>query len=160
MSGPAEYSGRVALLCIAASGGLPKQSVPQIEVTRDGILGNAVAHPNVHGGPDRALCLYSQEVIEALQTEGHPIRAGSTGENCTLAGLRWAELRPGLRLHMGAEVSVELTSYTTPCVQIGGSFLDRDFSRIHQKHHPGWSRLYARVLSPGIVCVCDRVRVE
>ena len=46
-------------------------------------------NPRIHGGLERAICLFSLEVIEALQAEGHPIVPGSTGENVTLAGLNW-----------------------------------------------------------------------
>ena len=152
-------SGRVVQLNVAARGGVPKQAVDMIEVTFAGILGNAVAHRRVHGGPDRALCLYSAEHILALQREGHPIRPGSTGENVTLAGIDWAGLGPAARLQFGAALQLEITSYAAPCKLISGSFADGDASRISQQKHPGWSRLYARVLQEGTVHAGDAVRV-
>jgi MOSC domain-containing protein YiiM len=36
-----------------------------------------------------------------------------------------------------------------PCKTIKASFIDGKFIRIAQKLHPGWSRVYARVLSEG-----------
>lgn len=152
-------SGRIVQISVSPKGGVPKQAVASAEVTADGIAGNAVAHTRVHGGPDRALCLYSEEHILALQREGHPIRPGSTGENVTVAGLDWAGLAPGARLQLGATVAVEITSYAAPCEIIAGSFADRDSRRISQKKHPGWSRLYARVLQPGRISAGDAVRV-
>jgi MOSC domain-containing protein YiiM len=152
-------SARIVQISASARGGVPKPAVPGAVVTGDGIVGSAVAHPRIHGGPERALCLYSEEHILALQREGHPIRPGSTGENLTLAGLDWAALGPGARLQLGDEVAVEITSYAAPCQQITGSFADGDSRRISQKAHPGWSRLYARVLTPGTLRAGDPVRV-
>ncbi|MFN2109684.1 MAG: MOSC domain-containing protein, partial [Anaerolineae bacterium] len=68
-------------------GGVPKLAVRSAEVTELGLVGDTHNNTKVHGGPTRALCLYSLERILALQAEGHPIFAGSTGENLTLAGL-------------------------------------------------------------------------
>ncbi len=113
-----------------------------------------------HGGPDRALCLFSLETILALQAEGHPIFPGSTGENVTITGLDWTSLKPGDRLQLGDDVLVQITSYTVPCNNIAPSFEDGTFKRISHKVHPGWSRLYARVLQEGTLRVGQSVTVE
>jgi MOSC domain-containing protein YiiM len=107
----------------------------------------------------RALCLYSLEVIQSLQAEGHPIYPGSIGENVTIAGLVWARLAPGQRLALGDEVVIELTSYANPCRNIRGSFGDGKFKRVSQKLRAGESRLYARVISTGRLAVGQEVRV-
>jgi MOSC domain-containing protein YiiM len=110
-----------------------------------------------HGGPDKALCLYSLERILALHTEGHPIFSGSSGENLTLSGLDWDVLVPGVCLSLGDEVEIEITSYASPCPKIAGSFAEGQIRRMSQEQHPGWARLYARVLSPGAIRIGDRV---
>ena len=104
-----------------------------------------------HGGPERAVCLYSLEKILALQAEGNPIFPGSVGENITLAGVEWESVVPGKRLRLGEQVLLEVTKYTTPCNNITGSFADGDSDRILEKTHTGWSRVYARVLQTGEV---------
>ena len=109
---------------------------------------------------DRAVCLYSLEVIETLRAEGHAVAPGSCGENLTLAGLDWARLKPGDRLRIGTDVRLEVMSYTTPCKHNARWFVDGNFMRISQKKHPGWSRLYARVLAEGVVRPEDVVTVE
>ncbi|MFQ5992463.1 MAG: MOSC domain-containing protein, partial [Nitrospiraceae bacterium] len=91
------------------------------------------------------------EVIEALRAEGHPIGPGSTGENVTLSGVDWSRIMPGTRLQVGDSVRLEVVSYTAPCEHNARWFLEGDFSRISQKKHPGWSRVYARVLAEGAV---------
>jgi MOSC domain-containing protein YiiM len=98
------------------------------------------------------------ELIEALRQEGHPIVPGSVGENVTVAGLDWKLVRPGAVLRVGG-VMLEVTTFTAPCRNIRKSFLDEDFARISEKLHPGWSRVYARVVGEGILRVGDDVEV-
>ncbi|MEP0946045.1 MULTISPECIES: MOSC domain-containing protein [Cyanophyceae] len=143
----------------ASSGGVPKLPVPAGEVTMAGLAGDRQRNLKFHGGPDRALCLWSLEVIEQLRQEGHPIAPGSVGENLTLSGLDWASLAPGSQLCLGDQVRLEITDYATPCRTIMKWFSDRRFSRISHKHHPGSSRLYARVLQEGWVRTGDRAFV-
>lgn len=143
-----------------SDGGVPKCPVPEARITKEGVRGDRQAQPKYHGGPDRAVCLFSLEVIEALRAEGHALRPGSTGENLTLAGLDWAALSPGDRLRIGESAELEITSYTVPCAHNARWFLGGEYKRISHERHPGWSRLYARVLAEGIVCPGDGVRVE
>ena len=141
-------------------GGVPKLPLHRAEITADGVAGDKQNHLEFHGGPDRAVCLFSLERIISLQAEGHPIFPGSTGENLTITGLDWPTIEPGARLRIGSNLLLEITSFTTPCKLIGGSFGDGDSTRISQKTHPGWSRLYARVLEPGLVTIGESVRPE
>lgn len=69
------------------------------------------------------MSLYSIELIEELRAGGHPIASGTIGENLTLAGLPWKELRSGMRIEAG-EVVIELTRHAAPCQIIAGSFRD------------------------------------
>lgn len=128
-------------------GGVPKRAVAHARLGELGLSGDSVDHPKIHGGPDRAVCLYSLERILALQEEGHEVFPGALGENITTVGLDFADLRPGDRLEMG-EALLEVASYTTPCSTIA-AFLSGKPERIHHAKHPGWSRVYARVLRGG-----------
>jgi MOSC domain-containing protein YiiM len=112
-----------------------------------------------HGGPERAVCVYSMEKIRALQKEGHPIDVGTVGENVTLEGVDWDLVVPGARIRLGEKVLLEVASFTSPCKTIKGSFIDGEFVRISEKLHPGWSRVYARVLSEGEIRFGDHVEV-
>ncbi len=142
-----------------SDGGVPKLPVARARVTVLGLEGDRQRTPVIHGGPLRAVCLFSAEVIERLQAEGHPIRPGAAGENLTLAGLRWEALGPGSRLRIGEAVELEVTSFTVPCSTIAGAFVDRNAYRIAHQRHPGESRLYARVLTEGEVRTGDPVTV-
>lgn len=140
-------------------GGVPKTAVPEARVSWLGLEGDGHRDREHHGGPERAVCLYALEVIEALQAEGHPIRPGAIGENLTVQGLPWAEVVPGSVLRVGGQVTLQVTRYTSPCANIVDAFADRDHARVSQKRHPGRSRVYARVLSPGTVRTGDPVRL-
>lgn len=143
-----------------SDGGVPKLPVPEARITVNGVAGDRQRSPDIHGGPDRAVCLFSLEVIESLQAEGHSIKPGASGENFTIAGLDWPKLKPGDLLRIGDAVRLEIVKYTEPCRFNAQWFHDRNFNRINQKKHPGWSRLYARVLAEGVVRPGDAVTVE
>lgn len=131
-----------------STGGVPKLAVRDAHATTLGLEGDGHAHPKIHGGPERALCLYSLEVIVALQAEGHPIFPGSAGENVTISGLQWDTLAAGSRLALGPAVIVELTRIASPCKQIVESFADRTSDRLAD---PARGRWYARVVSEGLL---------
>jgi MOSC domain-containing protein YiiM len=134
-------------------GGVPKLSIPLARIGSLGIEGDYQNDQRNHGGPDRAICLYTLEQIQRLQREGHPISPGSTGENITLEGIELDELTPGTRLLLGDDVELEMTSYAAPCKNITDSFSDGDFTRISTQLYPGESRVYARVLRSGTISV-------
>ena len=144
--------GRVDWLNVSP-GGVPKLPVYSAELTELGLAGDGHRKP-MHGGPTAALCLYSLEVIHALQAEGHPIFPGAVGENVTLTGIDWSRVKPGDRLRLGPTL-VEITRYTTPCINVTGAFKDGDFARILSTRHPGESRAYARVVETGRITVGD-----
>lgn len=143
-----------------SDGGVPKWPVFEARVTGQGVEGDRQRNLKVHGGPDRAVCLYSLDVIERLQDEGHSIEPGFSGENLTLAGLDWGLVQPGARLTVGPDLELEVTTYTVPCSHNARWFHDGDYQRISQKKHPGWSRVYAKVLRGGIVRPGDQVTVS
>jgi MOSC domain-containing protein YiiM len=134
----------------ASRGGVPKLPVTEAMVTVNGLDGDKQRNLEHHGGPDRAVCIYSIERILALQEEGHPIGTGTAGENLTLSGIDWDNVVPEALLEVG-DALLEIVSFTSPCRTIRDSFTDEKFSRLSQKHFPGWSRVYARVLREGIV---------
>jgi MOSC domain-containing protein YiiM len=142
----------------SSEGGVPKTSVDEAVIDINGIAGDYQANLKHHGGPDRALCLYSLELIEKLRDEGHAIVPGSTGENITITGLDWKALVPGTKVTIGQTVA-EITSYTSPCWKIVDSFADGDSSRIGQDKHPGWSRVYAKVIIGGTIRTGDQVGI-
>lgn len=143
----------------SSRGGVPKQPVFEGRISSLGLEGDVQNDLRYHGGPDRALVLFSLDVIRMLQAEGHSVVAGSAGENLTISGVAWAAIAPGTRLSIG-DATLEIASYTSPCSKLSALFLDGNFTRISQKVHPGFSRLSARVLKGGTVRAGDVVTVE
>ncbi len=143
-----------------SNGGVPKRRVADATVSRLGLLEDTQADTKGHGGPERAVCVYSLERIRDLQREGHPIDVGTVGENLTVEGIDWDLIVPGARIRLGEAVVLEVAAFTVPCKTIRESFTDGRFVRISQKLHPGWSRVYTRVLSEGEIRCGDTVEVS
>ncbi len=140
-----------------SDGGVPKLPVDSVEIGLRGLTNDKQNDLVHHGSPDQAVCLYSLEVIEALQSEGHPIFPGAAGENLTISGLDWAQLTAGDQLKVGDDLLIEITFPTAPCSKNAEWFVDRNFRRMSDDLHPGFSRMYAKVLQPGSVKSGDDV---
>ena len=151
-------TGRVLQVSVSA-GGVPKLPVERAWVGPFGLDGDKHSEPTVHGGPRRAVCLFAMEVIERLQSEGHPIEPGGAGENLTTSGIEWSLLPVGAQVHVGETLELEISSSTTPCATQTGNFSDGNFNRILIDRHPSDSRMYARVLREGYVAAGDAIVV-
>ncbi|UCE61313.1 MAG: hypothetical protein JSU63_06110 [Phycisphaerales bacterium] len=108
---------RVVAVCVS-QGGIPKQPVPDAEVTVDGLLGDGQEH-EVHHRTDRAVSLQDLELLEELKGEGYPVGPGSFGENVTVQGVNVQRLAPGDRLHLDGGPVLELTVLRTTCSILG-----------------------------------------
>ena len=131
-----------------SGGGVPKVPVDGGYVGKLGLVDDHHTQ-SFHGGTDKALCLFSLEVIEIMAREGHSIVPGAAGENVTVRGVDWTRVSPGTRWLIGDEVQIEITHYTTPCKKNSRWFSGGDIARMAQQRHPGQSRVYARVLRDG-----------
>ena len=152
-------NGRVFQINIS-SGGVPKKSVNECLVTTSEIAGDRQNNVKVHGGPERALCLYSLELLLKLESEGHPVFPGALGENLTVTGIDWDLAVPGSRIRIGDNVLIQVTSYTSPCKAVRKYFKDEENDRISDKAHKGWSRVYAKVLQAGDTKIGDVVLID
>ena len=138
-----------------SAGGVPKLPIDSGYVGPLGLLDDRHTE-SFHGGADKALCLFSLEVIETIASDGHSLAPGTAGENVTVHGIDWNEVVPGTRWLIGEEVEIEVTRFTTPCFKNARWFSDSDISRINQQLRPGRSRVYARVLTEGVIRPGDR----
>jgi MOSC domain-containing protein YiiM len=142
----------------SSSGGVPKSPIGRALVDALGIAGDKHNDRRHHGGPERALCLYALEIIDALRAEGHPIEPGSSGENVTTRGLDWSLLEPGCRLRLGP-ILIEFADWASPCETIAHCFEGHEFIRASHKLNPGWSRAYVKVLEAGYLAPGDGISV-
>jgi MOSC domain-containing protein YiiM len=146
-------------------GGVPKHAILSGTLTLAGIEGDGHAHPELHGGPDRAVLLITSEGIEELAALGFPLAYGSLGENLTTRGIGRRDWRVGQRWRIGAEVVIEITKRRAPCQQLNVygpglqaaiyDALTRDGDPVSPKW--GLSGIYASVVTPGILRPGDAI---
>lgn len=159
---PSPQTGIVAQLN-ASQGGVPKKAVDGAYIGWKGVDSDRQATRKHHGRPFQALCLWSAEVMETLRSEGHHVVPGSAGENITVSGISWHDVRPGTRMRIG-EVLCDISSYAVPCKQLAELFVDRDFNRIHHdrdlENKTASCRVYATVVERGNVSPGDPITFE
>jgi MOSC domain-containing protein YiiM len=147
----------------SSQGGVPKTAVDSAYIGWKGVEGDRQATRKHHGRPFQALSLWSAEVMETLRSEGHHVVPGSAGENITVSGISWNDVRPGTRMRIG-EVLCDISSYAVPCKQLAELFVDRDFNRIHHdrdlENKTASCRVYATVVERGNVSPGDPITFE
>jgi MOSC domain-containing protein YiiM len=149
-----------------SSGGLPKRPISSGMITPLGLEGDLHAHPQIHGGSEKAVLIVASEVVDDLTERGFPLFYGALGENLTIRGLDFRTLRIGDRLQAGNAV-LQITRPRGPCTQLHvyGDLLNYEIydKRVQQKDasSPRWgmSGLYTRVLTPGPVAPGDIIAV-
>ena len=142
-------TGSILGIFATEEGGVPKPSVDSIDVRFNGVLGERIRDTKHHGGPNRAVCILSNQTLEFLQDQGHPIDGGSTGENLLL-DIEASILKKGTRLTF-EQVELEITTPAAPCKTIRDSFTGGEFKQLSHKLNPYQTRWYARVISEGII---------
>lgn len=155
-----------SILQISVSqGGVPKHAISVGILTPVGIEGDGHAHPEIHGGADRAVLLITAEGIEELAALGFPLIYGSLGENFTTRGIGRRDWRVGQRWRIGAEVVIEITKRRAPCktLNLYGPGLQAaiydPLIRDGDPASPKWglSGVYAAVVTPGLVRPGDTI---
>ncbi len=158
--------GLIVQISISA-GGHPKLPTPEGRVTTLGLEGDGHAHPAVHGGPQKAVLLVSAENVEILTSRGYPLFYGALGENLTVRGIDFREVRIGDRFRAG-DALLEISQPRGPCStldvygpSIKGDIYDERVKALDYSS-PLWglSGLYARVIDPGAVHVRDAILRE
>ena len=134
-----------------SNGGVPKISVDSADIRFEGISGDDQNDKKHHGGPMKAICVLENELLVKLQSEGHPIMPGTTGENLLVEGFN---LSIGSKFSIGT-VELEVVSAATPCKTISKSFTDGFFNRMSNKKYPSETRWYCRVLREGTIRISD-----
>jgi len=141
-----------------SQGGVPKDSVDYIEVKFDGCLGDRQNDLKHHGGENKAICLFQQEIIQQLNESGHPIYPGSTGENILVSGIKIGSLHPGSIIKF-ANVELEITQDASPCKTISSSFIGGQFNLISNKLYPNFTRWYAKVNREGSISLGESLSI-
>ena len=115
-------------------------------ITRTGLQGDEVAHPDVHGGPDQAVLAYASEHYPRWKAEGVPAGPGDFGENLLLAGLTDQDACIGDTFALG-EAVLQVSHPRQPCNTLVKRFGRKDIvSLVWSLARGGW---YMRVLREG-----------
>ncbi len=139
-------------------GGVPKRPIPEATVTPEGIAGDAWAHPQIHGGPNKAVLIITSEGIAELVAQGYQLYPGALGENLTTRGLDRRQMRVGQRYRAG-ETLLEITKLRSPCatIDVYGPAIKEAIYDLQVKAgdasspHWGLGGFYARVLQSGML---------
>ena len=141
-----------------SSGGVPKTPVDSLTVTNNGCQGDDQADKKHHGGKDKAICLFQQEILDSLSIDGHPIFPGSTGENILIEGVDIGKIGIDTCLRIG-EVEIIVTQDAPPCKTIKNSFINGTFNKISHRKNPNFTRWYASVNVTGTITIGDLVEL-
>ena len=145
-------------------GGLPKRAIAEGWITPLGVEGDLHAHPNIHGGPMKAILMIAAEVVDQLVARGYPLFYGAMGENLTTRGIDIRRIRIGDRIRVGG-AQLEINQPRGPCsaLDVYGESLkleihDRKVNQLDFSS-PRWgmSGFYASVVAPGPVRMGDAV---
>ena len=141
-----------------SSGGVPKTSVNSLRVNNNGCQGDEQADKKHHGGKNKAICLFQQEILDSLSIDGHPISPGTTGENILIKGIEIGSIAVGTCLKIG-EIEITVTQDAPPCKTIRNSFINGEFNKISHRKNPNFTRWYASVNVSGTITIGDLVEL-
>jgi MOSC domain-containing protein YiiM len=120
----------------------------QVWAGREGLSGDHQYDRKSHGGPERALLMYSADHYPRWRAEWNrkDVGPGGFGENLTVSGLDEDSACLGDVYRIG-EVRVEVSSPRTPCRNLSRRHGLPDLVRtVVENHRSGW---YLRVLQEG-----------
>ncbi len=143
--------GQLAQLNISG-GGMPKKPIPQAMVGVEGVKGDWQKNRKYHGGPNRAICIYSEELYQGLRDSGVNVKNGDVGENFTTRGINLQHLKKGDRLKVGQCV-IEITDIRVPCHQLKKWDMDLPELIVGRS---GW---VAKVIEEGLVKQGDQIEL-
>ena len=130
-----------------------------VRVRREGLPGDGQADRKHHGGPDKAVCVYSHDhggYWESLW--GEPCGHGAFGENFTISGFVETGVHIGDIFRIGTAV-FQVTQPRMPCYKLGMRHNRPKLpDEVLKSGYTGW---YFRVLEEGEVRAGDRIeRIE
>lgn len=128
-----------------------KVTVNKAALTKNGFVGDEVASPEFHGGPDRAVCLYSHEHYRQWGKEfNHPFSPPAFGENICVSGMTEKEVYIGEVYRLG-EAVIQVCQGRIPCSKI--SKYNGDQALLKRIVDTGFTGYFFRVLEEGEINV-------
>ncbi|WP_407872975.1 MOSC domain-containing protein [Paenibacillus sp. P36] len=147
-----EYQGKELVTGIYKS---PVSS--SLYVSKTQLDGDGQADLTVHGGVDKALCVYPEEHYAYWEEVlGHKLEAGAFGENLTVRGFLETDVCIG-DIYAIDEVIVQVSQPRQPCFKVGKR-LEWAKTPLHMQE-TGYTGFYFRVLQEGFLSVNSEVKL-
>ncbi len=126
-----------------------KRPVPRAVLRVNGFEGDGQADRRNHGGPDKAVCVYSSVHYPHWQRMlGRRLDPGAFSENLTVSRIREARVCVGDVFRAG-EAVVQVSTPRTPCDKVAGKNGEKQLSKWISGS--GYTGFYMRVLEEGLV---------
>lgn len=130
----------------------------RVNVGRLGLEGDEVAEKRVHGGPDKAVCVYSADHFAHWRADlAEPtLGAAGFGENFTVEDLSEETVCLGDRWRIGT-AEFEVSQPRQPCWKLARRWKTKDLTlRVQQNGYTGW---YLRVVTEGTITPGDAIEI-
>ncbi len=112
-----------------------------------GLDGDSVANKSVHGGVDKAICLYCEDHFPYWEDRvKQKIIPGAFGENFTIKGVTEEMLRIGDIIQIG-DVEIQISQPRQPCQNLVKKFGIPKLAQMITE--TGFTGFYCRVIQPG-----------
>ncbi len=139
-----------------AKSGIAKSSVEQaVQLTKLGFEGDEQADLVHHGGPDKAICVYSYDHYPHWEKVlGHRLDYGAFGENFTVERLSERDVRVGDIYRIGS-ATVQVSQPRQPCWKLAMRWGLDELPLLVT--NSGATGFYFRVLETGVVHASDEL---
>jgi MOSC domain-containing protein YiiM len=126
-----------------------KRPVSRALLRREGFDGDGQADRRHHGGPDKAVCVYSFDHYPYWEARlGHSMSPGAFSENLTVSGIRETEVRVGDTFRAD-EALLQVSVPRMPCGKLAAKNGKTRLAKWVSE--AGYTGFYMRVLQEGIV---------
>lgn len=134
-----------------------KRTVKEAELKKSGFVGDGVANPEFHGGPDRAVCIYPYEHYSKWESEFQTkLQLPAFGENLTVTGMQESEVCVGDIYKIGNTV-VQVTQGRVPCSTISQFNQQRQLlNKVFKSCYTGY---FLRVLEEGSIFIDSKIEL-
>ncbi len=134
---------------ITHNSAIMKKTISEAYLTKNGFSGDSVANRDVHGGPDRAVCLYPYEHYEQWERElNKDIKRPAFGENINVKNMLEKDVYIGDTFSLG-EAIVQVSQGRIPCSTINRH--NRDDRLLSRIVETGFTGYLFRVIQEGHV---------
>jgi MOSC domain-containing protein YiiM len=142
---------------ITENSAIRKKQVDEVHLTKNGFIGDGVANREVHGGPERAVCLYPFEHYEQWKKEfGKEFQMPAFGENITVKNMLEQDVYIGDTYSIG-EAIIQISQGRIPCATISKhNHVDELLGRVVETGYTGY---FFRVLKEGTVNINDELNL-